>query len=180
MKIDGNVRGEVSLRSAKHYESTNAKMAIVRISARMDRDTAKRLFGADFARLVLPEMGKEARDETGAYHHAYSSIKPTGVFESHKVKLLDKEQNVTPELAAVTAVDGEEAVDVEVDLPFEINKTLKSWFGDIIVGVGETTDLEFSPRQLSLDLGAAREQADGAKVIKVPGPHGGPVPKVVG
>jgi hypothetical protein len=183
MQINETVKGEIKIKNIQQYPSTMAKMMTVRLSARMDRDTAKKTFGDAFARLVLPELGKEARDETGSYHHAYSTIKPTGTFESHKVifpEPVAKEVNAIPELAGVSAVDNEEAVDVEIDVPIQVEDNLASFIGKIAIRVGSTMVVQFEPRQLSLPLDEARKQAEGQKVIRIPGPHGASVPKVVG
>jgi hypothetical protein len=182
VKIEGEVRGEIKVKSIQQYPSTLAKMMTVRISARMDRETAKKSFGENFARLVLPD-GSGTRDEAGQYHHAFTTIKPVAVLESHKVSFpspVEIDVSAIPELAGVSAVDGEESVDVEIDIPIQIEDSLADFIGKIGIRVGSTMVVKFQPKQLSLPLGEAREQAKGQKVIKAPGPYGGPVPKVVG
>jgi len=175
MKIEGKLRGDVTIKRVALYESTGTRMATVHVSARLDRDGARRLLGDDFAKLVLPE-GAGQRDEDGTYHHAFSSLKPAGRFESHKVKLFKRSVTVVPEMSGVSTVDKEEAVDLELDLPLEVAKDDAGWWGELAVRVGETFDVEFQPRQMELP----GTSDTGPKVVKMPGPHGAKVPQVVG
>ena len=172
MEIQGKVQCEIALKSAKLFPSTNTKMAVVRLSARLDKAGAKRVFG-DAGELMFPSAG--CLDDVGKYHHPYAHPTPEVTIASHIVQLLDKKLTLCPELAGVTAVDEQEAVDVEIDLPIEITKSAKAWFGELATNVGESVEVEFAPQVLALPLGEAREQAAGQKSIKVPGPHGAPV-----
>jgi hypothetical protein len=174
MEIQGKVQAEISVKGAKHYPSTNAKMATVRLSMRCDPAIARKVFGEPFGSLMFPPGGQ--RSEDGEYHHPYSHPEPKGTLGGHVVMLLDREIKLCPELAGVTAVDGQEAVDVDVDLPIEITKTNSKWFGDLVCSVGESIEVNFQPQQLSLP----GTKSDDAHVIKVPGPHGKATPKVVG
>ena len=173
MEVEGRLQAEVSLKSAKLYPSTNAKMACVRLSVRVDPAKAKKAFGEHGA-LMFPSGGQ--RSEDGKYHHPYSNPRPEGTLGGHVVKLLEREFKLVPILADVKAVDDQEAVDVEIDLPLDIDKTKSKWFGELLCSVGESVEVEFKPQQLSLP--GTKEDGGGLKIV--PGPHGSKVAKSVG
>jgi len=173
MEIHGAIKGEISIKRVSYYPSENSRIAIAVLAAR---------FSPEEAKAALGELGEQTMfagwHENGeGFHPLFRSLNPNVVFEEHKVELLDWKGRVTPALGAVKPVDGEEKVDVHIELPLPVVESMRAFYGQLCLSVGSTVKAKFALAQPTLPN---VDKAEVPRVIKKPGPHGSQVATTVG
>jgi hypothetical protein len=146
MEIVGQVKGDLDRTTIKHYPSIGEKMCTAVLKVKVPRDDAAGFYGEWFDRVVFSGVEKEGDD----VKVGFKSIATAFVLEKHRISILDKTISVKPEIPKVMAVEGEEAVTLEVVLPLPVGGTMKKFYGELALAVGTTISVDFAKEELPL------------------------------
>ena len=173
MQINGSLKGDMKLKKAQYYPSTNKRMATVTLCVRLNLDEAKEHLGEMFQHVA--EAALYEGDNGGGEKPVIKSIKPDFVLLDHTIQFsrLNWKGRCTPEIADVRPVQKESKVEIDIDLPLPIADTMKEFYGSLMTQLGTTQTIKFKVRE----PGLPNTGVDEPTVTKVPGPHGAPVPK---
>ena len=180
VKIEGEVVGNLSVKSIRLYGESGTRMANVGFKVKVDVENAAERFGEDFLRVAFGGMREV---EKGRYEFACGSLdKPRLVCELHEIEILGHRFRATPESPKITPVDGEPRVVVDFVLPLPCEGQHRDAIGDIAINCGKTIKITWWPKQLDLPLNGAEPEADAdaepAVVNTGQGAFGNPTPKL--
>lgn len=146
MRLTWDFDADVTKLQLKRDDETGDKVATVTLAAAIDRDTAARVFGDGFARLVF-----DARAGGGPV--ACKQWKPAAVFEAHVVRFdkMDRAVQTIPEFDKVEPA-GAEHVRVYLKIPFVVGMTVVK---SLVESFGEGISLSIAPEQGDLEAVAA-------------------------
>lgn len=149
MKINGEIYCDVEPSQIKKY-GNGVRLLNLKLKTKAKKETAAEVFGEDLARIAF--AGMEIAPDKSIKHAFGTMTKPSLVCESHDVEIAGHEFRCMPEVPSLEPVDGEEAVVVSLVLPLEVTSMTKDKIADVLVLVGEGSEISWTPIQQTLPL----------------------------
>lgn len=167
MKIEGAIAGDMIYHGSKLYGETGTRMAKVTLAVKVEEDTAKDKFGADFHRVAFG--GMVVKKDLVSFACAVIT-KPNLTLEMHEVDICGSKVKVAIEMPKITPVENEQAVIISLVLPIEVTALRKDFFGQLSLESGDVVECEFQPIQMQLP------GTDGMTLKRKDGAFGNPQP----
>jgi hypothetical protein len=164
MKLKGKFTADVHQLTTKANKSHDGRATFVDLDIAVDHDDAEKKWGQGFATLAFSTMRavkaeQEGEEDTTAF--LVDHVKPNArfVFEMHRISLEDETIDVQPRLMDIRTVEKSKRVVATLRLQIDVGR--EKLISALNGKVGDTTKLEFNPKQGQLfDLNKSREAAE--------------------
>lgn len=151
MRMNSNLKADVVGIKHHHDRQTNGRVVTPVLEIRIKEQEARAMLGEEFYRVVFGTLRSEVLEDDQGERITFgwiSPLKPNVVVESHRVKLLGYEYQVSPEGLTVSCVDGERDVILTIKLPLPGDN--EAFQGKLAMAYGATIDVGMNAVQATL------------------------------
>jgi len=148
MKFEGKHKGVLSGFSTKATKGDGVTVTKARVEIRM---TEKDLAGAVSEEFAASVFSFCVQDEQQSLIWTTEPFTPHGTYPAHTVQIAGgKKLEVQPKIVKIKPVEGEEAIDLELELPFPCSD--EAMAGKLHRTVGSQVTVSLDVRQLEMPL----------------------------